>query len=119
MLRWRHLAQTQAFGEAEGGQEAYEDGRQRRDTPGSVYGGAVFRRLDEGAGSFPASRDEVSRAVWRYPCNSTRDWIITVIQSPRVSLLFTQLPCLRQPSPNPHKSRNSLICFSNLSPAYL
>src|SRR5699024_4715599 len=45
VLRRRHQPQAQAAGEAEGGQEAHEDGRQRRGPAGGVHRGAVVRRL--------------------------------------------------------------------------
>ncbi len=44
VLRRRHLPQAQAAGEAEGGQEAHEDGGPRRGPPGSLHRCALHRR---------------------------------------------------------------------------
>ena len=44
VLRRRHLAQTQAAGKAEGRQEAHEARRPRRDSAGSLPGGAQSKR---------------------------------------------------------------------------
>ena len=51
LLRRRHLAQAQAAGEAEGGQEAHEAGRPHRGAAGGVPRGARARRLTRAARS--------------------------------------------------------------------
>src|ERR671920_1378229 len=45
VLRRRHHAQAEAAGEAEGGQEADEDGRPRRGPPGGLRGRALHQRV--------------------------------------------------------------------------
>src|SRR5689334_4206984 len=86
MLRWRHLAQAQAAREAEGGQEAHEERRQRPSSPRGLLGHSEARPMNTSSeraavGSASHTPDELRALALRVSATATAQGQVEYVEA--------------------------------------